>query len=513
MAQLPIPVHVGSEPPSWDDVEARQREYGDEASPWLQKQRRPVVASPSLDWEVLGFEARWVGFDTADCAAALQPSIYAGHGADEVDRFRQGAESRAEIALVISPIGEPEDKPRSPLVQHDDSISLGRIYTTITSRPIAKGARVRAAADLGGADGQLALRMLSCSPAPLWRVLSLSGVTLESYNGREHHPAQGTLTPIVETELGEPVVAAWVSPDAIERRYVVPVETPWSLLLQWLVERALPEYVPAAMRRARRPLADDQALMTRRERDARVALMAHETNYATRRSELENNLREAQAAASAVRDGLLYGTGKQLDDAVRSVFESAGIAVVDLDGTLGGTKNADLLCTHGGRSRLIEVKSASGGASERAYQDLVRPLRERPNLPGSVSIEGGALVISHEVRTNPLERSLRPYSRPEFLAAQTEPIITALELFAAWGEEDADAIRQLLFGAAVGLGRESLTTAARRPSLLSRACLTLVGTAGSGDPEPRPRGSRDRGRRRAADHDGPAGDQPTRDAR
>jgi hypothetical protein len=274
-------------------------------------------------------------------------------------------------------------------------------------------------------------------------------VTLESYNGREHHAAQGILVPIVETELGEPVVAAWVSPDGLERRYVVPVETPWSLLLQWLLEHAMPEYVPGAMRRARRPLADDHALMTRGERGARAALVEHEMNYSARRLELEHNLEEAQAAASAVRDGLLYGTGTQLVDAVRSVFESVGVAVVDLDDSLGGTKNADLLCTYGGRSRLVDVKSATGSAPERAYQDLVRHLREWPTLPGSVPIEGGTLVISHELRTVPLERSPRPYSRPEFLAAQTEPIITALELFAAWREEDAGAIRRLLLGPAV----------------------------------------------------------------
>jgi hypothetical protein len=104
MTQLPIPVHVGSEPPAWwDDIEARQREFGDEASPWLQKRRRPTVASATLDWGALGFEPRWVGFDTADCVVALQPSIFSGQGADEFNRFRQGAESRAEAALVISP--------------------------------------------------------------------------------------------------------------------------------------------------------------------------------------------------------------------------------------------------------------------------------------------------------------------------------------------------------------------------------------------------------------------------
>jgi hypothetical protein len=87
---------------------------------------------------------------------------------------------------------------------------------------LSKGARVGAAADLDDADSQLALRMLSCNPTPLWRSLSLHGVTYEAYNGPIQHPAQGTLVPIVETELGEPIVAAWVSPDAVERRYVVP---------------------------------------------------------------------------------------------------------------------------------------------------------------------------------------------------------------------------------------------------------------------------------------------------
>ena len=98
MTQLPIPIHVGSEPPEyWDDVEARQRQFGDEASPWLQKQRRLTVASPTVDWGGFGFEPRWVGFDTADCAAALQPSIFSGHGADEFDRF-----ARAPRAVTSS---------------------------------------------------------------------------------------------------------------------------------------------------------------------------------------------------------------------------------------------------------------------------------------------------------------------------------------------------------------------------------------------------------------------------
>jgi hypothetical protein len=98
---------------------------------------------------------------------------------------------------------------------------------------------------------------------------------------------------------------------------------------------------------------------------------------------------------------------------------------------------------------LVEVKSASGSAPERAYQDLVRHLREWPSLPGSVPVEGGALILNHQHRSAPHERSRRPYSRPEFLAAQTELVVTALDLFDAWREEEAaDTIRRLLLGPA-----------------------------------------------------------------
>lgn len=169
--------------------------------------------------------------------------------------------------------------------------------------------------------------MLSCTPAPVWRSLALYRLAGVPRNEQSEPPGLGTLVPIVKTDLGEPVVAAWESADGVERRYVVPAETPWPLLLRWLLEHALPELVPGAMRRARRQLATDQALMTRRERSARAALIELETDYAARRRELESELEEAETAASGVRDGLLYGTGSRLSDTVRSVLEWAGVTV------------------------------------------------------------------------------------------------------------------------------------------------------------------------------------------
>nr|WP_296778502.1 hypothetical protein [Rhodococcus sp. (in: high G+C Gram-positive bacteria)] len=419
MTQLPIAVHIGSEAPEqWEELEERQRRNNGDLGRHLSEKRRPSVASPDLDWPAMGFEPRWVGLDTADCSAALQPSIFSGQGADEFNRFRQGAEGRGEVALVISPIGEPQDGSRNtdnifgPPV---DSVLIGRTQTSVAGQRIGQGARIRVVDKVGDADRELALRVLNWNPTPTWRSLSLIGTTLESVHGQEQHAPEGTLLPILETELGEPVVAVWLSRDGVERRYIVPVEVPWKLLLSWLLEKAMPEFVPDTLRRARRVMAFDEYLMTRSERDARSALTALDADYAARRRQLETQLKVAESAAAATREGLLYGTGQQLVAAVTSVFEYAGVDVINLDEELGGTKNADLLCAHGGTSLLVEVKAATGSAPERAYQDLVRHMREWTTLPGATPIRGGVLVISHDLRAIPHERNASPYTRPEFL--------------------------------------------------------------------------------------------------
>lgn len=448
MTQLLIPVLVGSKPPEeWDAIEAQQQAAGESANSWLRSQHRPSIAELGSDWQRLGLEPRWVGYDTVDCAVALSPSIFSGQGADEFNRFRQGAEHRGDVALVVSPIGKTAlERELHNIFGDVVSVHIGQTDTSVSGRAVGKGAKPRMADHLGGADAQLALRLLNCPTALTWRTLTLSGAVSETAHGRKQHEAEGTLIPILETEMGEPVVAAWVSPDGVERRYLVPIETPWPLVTEWLLQQALPEFVPGAMRRARRPLADDVDLMTRGEKEAHAALKQLETYYAHRRVELENQVDRERDRAASLREGLLYGSGRDLEQAVRAVFESAGIHVTDLDDELGGTKNADLLCVYEGRARIVEVKSANGSASENAYQDLIRHLREWPTLSEATPVDGGALVMSHELRREPLERTPRPYARPEFLNAQTEPIISAVELFNAWRLGDDQAIRSLLFG-------------------------------------------------------------------
>jgi hypothetical protein len=454
---LAIPVQVGSEPYTyWDDIEARQEQHGDDAAPSLSVARRPPLAEPGLDWERLGFEPRWIGDDTADCVAALQPSAFSSQGADEFKRFRQGASSRGELALVVSMIGVDRESDagrglltpagRRLLSPYDDHILLGGLMCSIASRPLGRGARVQLGDGLGDADRDLGLRLTNCQPGLSWSVVKLQGTQAESVYGSQHYPPVGRIDPILLTPLGETVVGAWVSPDDKERRYVLPAGTPWEVVLEWLAQKALPEYAPTAMRRARAPIAWPPELMTRREREASEALKKLEQDYRSRRDDLQAALSKAREDADQIRDGLLYGTGKRLVETVALVLERAGIRAVDLDAMLGGTRNADLLCTYEGRSRLIEVKSSAGSPGERLYSDLLRHLREWPSLPEATTVDGGALILNHEYNKDPLDRSPEPYTRPEFLASQTEPILATRKLFEAWRDERWDRIQAAIFG-------------------------------------------------------------------
>jgi hypothetical protein len=433
---LAIPVHVGSEPYAyWDDIEERQKLYGDDGAPSLRNARRPPLADPGLDWGSLGFEPRWVGDDTADCVAALQPSVFSGHGADEFKRFRQGANHRGELALVVSAIGVD-----------GDSIYFGDLMSSIAGRPLGRGARVQLGEGLGDADRDLGLRLTNYQPGLSWSVVELRGTRTESVYGSQYLPPVGRIDPILLTPLGETVVGAWISPDDEEHRYILPTGTPWELVLQWLAQKALPEYVPKAMRRARAPIAWPPELLTPREREASEAMKKLEQDYRNTKDDIQAALSKAREDADQIRDGLLYGTGKQLVETVALVLDRAGIRAVDLDAMLGGTRNADLLCTYEGRARLIEVKSSAGSPSERLYGDLLRHLREWPSLPEATTVDGGALILNHEYNRNPLDRSLEPYMRPEFLASQAEPILTTWKLFEAWRDERWDRIQAAIFG-------------------------------------------------------------------
>jgi hypothetical protein len=301
--------------------------------------------------------------------------------------------------------------------------------------------------DLGRADRDLALRLAGGRPSELpWWHLGLSGY--EEYRGgyvAESGP-EGRLRPLLVSRAGEVVAAVWTSPDSAIRHYVLPYLPSYVSVLQWLSEQAIPEFVPTAARRVRTSLASEAELQTGAEAAGLAELADLEAGYERRRNDLQARVTSAAAEASAVRDPLLYGSGGPLAAAVRRVLTDAGVAVSDVDELLGTTANADLLASWGDRSILIEVKSATGNAPERLAEAPSRHLATWPQLRPEIPVSGVVLVVNHQAKIHPLDRSPQPYSRAEFIDSLSFPVISTMQLFGWWRRGDHEAIRAAIFG-------------------------------------------------------------------
>lgn len=442
-------VHIAYLPPHrWDefahhDADALQRITGQSG--------RPSITAEPLEWDAVHMTPRWLGDDSSGAVAALQPSLVANRGADEWQRFHSGAVARDEVALVISMIGTPEPPKIMSVFGPGASVSLPG---SVTGSEYVGGARISLAAKpnlaegLDGADRDLASRLVTTRDLALpWWSLHLSGAEVFPGGGRPSISVKptGTLAPLLTTGAGEVVAAVWRSPDDAIRHYIVPWLPSWKPLLEWLGGQAIPEFIPGAARRIHATLGDEPRLQTAAERSTRSALTAREHDYRTRQANLAQQLAHARQAADGVRHDMLLGSSTVLESSVSRVLTHAGCHVTSLDRLLTRTASADLLVAHGGRRRLVEVKSASGRAGERLVDDARRHLDTWPQLRPDIEVEGITLIVNHQTNTHPLNRSAVVYSRPEFVQSLTMPVITTLELFDAWRQSDFDAIRNAVF--------------------------------------------------------------------
>jgi hypothetical protein len=438
-----VPVHVGHDAPS-----AHALGGAEEAGPALRRRQRSqgsALQGRSIGWQRHELEPRWLGMETSDCAAAINPGVFHNRGADELNRFLAGAKARNEIALIITTMGDIyDDTPRSPFASADDSILLPSLEGSISGVRLPDGARASLASNLSGADRDLGLRLLNRPSDSPWWSLGLSGTT--SYPGAggppTRHEPGGHLDPILVDGLGHPVAAAWVPATGDQRWYVIPDATDWEGILDWLGQHALPLHVPNAMRRARSRQVLDPTLQTQAEVSARRALDELDAEYAAERLRLEGELEQASTTAEPMRDGLLYGTGAALENAVASVLSAAGFETIVLDDLLDDTTSADLLVTYQVERRLVEVKSASGRAAEALVGRLQRHLETWPQLRPGEPVGGGVLVVNHQYRLEPHERAPEVYSRQEFVAALTVPVLATRQLFEWWRNSDWTAIRE-----------------------------------------------------------------------
>lgn len=413
--------------------------------------RRPDVASDTLDWQALGLIPRFVGTETTACVAALEPSIFHNEGIDELRRYLAAAEGRGETALLVSMIGDPDENAgfRSALFSHDAHVSLLNDDGSIGGSRLPEGARGQVAEGLSNADRDLALRLCNRPEPAWWWKLKLQGRSSDGSFGTQTLPPVGELHPLVTNDIGEVLAAVWLpGPEWNLRWYFVPGGSDWKAILSWLADRAIPEYVPDALRRARSPELVDDELLTADELATRDAIRRFDEDAVQVRSQLVEAAEVAWSAAHTVRLGLLYGTGANLVTAVCHVLGDAGFDVEDLDSTLGSSQSADLLASRQGRHWLIEVRSASGNAAENAMEDLERHLRTWPTLGRDEQLEGGVLVINHQHSRAPLQRDPAPYTRAAFVDSLTHPVIATLALFAWWRDSNHATIVEAVTGAA-----------------------------------------------------------------
>ncbi|MDZ5446831.1 hypothetical protein U2F26_29590 [Micromonospora sp. 4G57] len=416
------------------------------------RDRAPRVPG-DLAWEKHGLQPRWLGMETSDCAIAIEPGHYHNRGVAERDRFLAGAARRGELALVVAVIGDADgDELKRSLWSRDASVSVADMFTNVSGRRLPTGTRPEIAPDLSPADRDLAIRLLTRPTTAPWWALQLHGVTTvrgDGFGGETHHPAQGNLEPILIDSLGDPVVAAWVSPAGDQRWYVLPDPVAWDNVLGWLTHSALPHYAPAVLRRARSPHFVDPDLQTADELAARAGLVDLEQRYRLDRAQLDQDLREAEENASPIRYGLLYGTRDELVEAVAAVLAAAGLSVVNLDAELGATQSADLLVSapQGANRKLVEVKGAGGAAQENLVGYLQRHLDTWPQLQPDQPVAGGVLVVNHQHKLPPAERTAQVYTRPEFVATLPVPVLSSLQLFHWWRVRDWLAIRTAILGA------------------------------------------------------------------
>ncbi|MEU3136996.1 hypothetical protein ABZ691_30035 [Streptomyces sp. NPDC006854] len=427
-----------------------------------------------ITWERAGADPRWLGTDTSTCAAAINPSIFGGRGADEFRRFLDGAASRGETALIIATIGDADSEPRNSVFGAD----VVHVYFcgfdgSIAGKRLGSGSEIALVPGLDAVDQDLALRIRNSSGEGPWWAMAPRSLAAEGLSGTIVYEPEGELVPIMVDTLGDPVVARWMPSDGKQIWYILPDGINWNTVVGWLVERALPAHVPGALRRVRSPHSLDPDLETTAESSARLALEELERHYASEKARLHVEQKRAKEAAEPIRSGLLFGTGSELVDAVAAVLRAAGFDVTDLDKELG-TKSADLLAIWGEDARLVEVKSEGGQAKEALVADLERHLSTWPQLRPHQPVTRGTLVVNHQRKLDPAQRTPAVYGRREFVATLQHPVISATALFGWWRTEDWEAVRAAVLGQQNhstepnGLALTKPENAARRRSPWSR---------------------------------------------
>jgi hypothetical protein len=213
-------VSIGYRSPSWwTENDGRGERYLQVTSG---DKKRPPLTSESINWDELGMAPRWVGDDTSECVAAIQPKNTLNRGSAEWARFLNGVQQRSEIALVISMVGGSEERSGSfggPTAHVDLPAA---VFSSVGGPRIALASPPKAPDGLGQADRDLALRVANIrqrDSSSHWWSLHLSGAYIEPGGGGpgQNMGPTGTFTPLLTSAAGEDVAGVWVSADGAVR--------------------------------------------------------------------------------------------------------------------------------------------------------------------------------------------------------------------------------------------------------------------------------------------------------
>ncbi|THA57048.1 hypothetical protein E6P78_31655 [Streptomyces sp. A0958] len=467
---VPIPLHIVGEPPAPPAPDVIGTSAGAGRRP------APAVRPGVVDWVALGVEPRWKDQETGDCAAVLSPVRGPATGLDPYKRYAAGALQRGETALVVACTGAGKRSHNVFSGTVAPGIHLPDHYGRISANPRPSGVNPELADGLDHAEHDLGTRLLNRSPDTWFRLTYLmeSGSSRPGVARMWPPPGEGEqLRPILVDGLGAPVAGVWMPASGNARWFVVPHGTDQRLLVEWLVQHALPAYVPGALTRARSTLVRDPAFATGAEARLAETIAEEQRAHEQRQTELQQQLAALRAVADPLRDGLLFGTGRPLEDAVHDVLVAAGATVTRLDDVYG-TKSADLLAEYGGRRVLVEVKSANNRPPQSLPDKLLKHLNTWPGLTGAEPVDGGVLVVNHQIKFPPAQRDAEVYTDRAFADALTVPVIGSARLLGWWRREDWDAVRHAVFGDTGGAQPPELAMpdtdpkASGRPGLLSR---------------------------------------------
>jgi hypothetical protein len=420
-------VYVGEWSPQdvRDSVKARGYDPDSEEGSMLVAAAHPL-SRPDFRWPS-AIVPRWNDEDTSECVAALSPS-----GEREMTRYIEGAERRGDPPLALIPLG---GQPTGPSIENPGRLSGSPIPGEVFAARLPSGIRPTVAPGLEAPDRELAARIRS------------SGDPWSSYELRAIPPGSSApkLQGLLFDATGRRVAAVWRP--AGGHWYFLPPSVPWTAVVDWLVNVALPAFVPRTTNLIRAKVASEERFLTAAEEQARAELEDFDRRVADERAERVRRGEEVGEEADEIRRPLLFGSGAQLTDAVAAVLQHCGFTITDLDQELG-TVSADLLATRDDQRWLIEVKGKSGAAKQ---VDVTQTAKHRTtwDTENRGELAGTILILNHENSQDPSLRAPKPYDDPGWVEAIVDlgvAVIPSMTLCEWWAKGDCQAIVEAVTG-------------------------------------------------------------------